>query len=308
MSAENAEQIFSKIIEAIPDAAIVTDRQGVITGANSHVGEYLGYCIKELTGQLLEILISPALRDTHTKLRQAFYKNPTVRRMGERRELTVRHKDGTLLPVDISLSPLEIGVNLYVLAVMHDIRIHKEMEAALREGEEKYRLLVENASEVFYQIQLTDDPKEWKVLFISQQIDEVMGVSQADFITSPQLWFESIHQQDLSNTVKATQEVIATGEKKLRVYRLLNRKTGEYRWIEDHVVPRFDERGRVIGFQGAMRDVTEREVNTRAIQNPDRPAQTLPDQKPDHHLRPECPNLHLDTLVEKREYLPHPRL
>ncbi|MCQ3935636.1 MAG: hypothetical protein DPW18_01185 [Chloroflexi bacterium] len=295
MSAESAERVFSKIIEAIPDAAIVTDRQGAIIGLNSHAQEYLGYSIRDLAGQKVDVLVSPAARNTHTKQRQAFYKNPRARRMGERKELTILHRDGTLMPVDISLSPLEIEGKLYVLAVIHDIRIHKEMEAALKEGEEKYRLLVENASEVFYQIQLADDPKDWKALYVSQQINDVMGVSQTDFAADLQLWLRSIHPEDLPNFTKATQEIIAIGEKKLRVYRLLNRCTGEYRFIEDQVVPRFDEHGRVVGFQGAMRDVTERELNTRAIQ-------TLTDQL--QHYLTKSPTITYALQVKDRIWVP----
>lgn len=267
MSAESAEYFFNKILEAIPDAVMVTDYNGVIVALNSHTQEYLGYRSDDLQGMGIDILIAPTLRERHQKHCQLYSEHPTPRQMGQRQELTILHKSGALLPVDISLSPLELGGRQYVMAVLHDIRLHKEMEAALKENEEKYRLLVENASEVFYQIQIASNPKEWQVLYVSQQVNDVMGISQAVFASNPTLWFNSIHPDDLPNAIQTTQEIIRTGETRLRVYRLRNHITGNYHWIEDQVVPRFDEQGKVIGFQGAMRDVTEREQNVKAIQS-----------------------------------------
>lgn len=266
MSLDRTGQLLNKILEAIPDPVIVVDRHGVIVGTNPHTHEFLGYSQGELLGRKMETLLEETLRESHPKLRELFYKNPAVRRMGERRELNVLQKDGTILPVDISLSPLELEGVLYVVAVMHDIRIHKEMENALRDSEEKYRLLVENASEVFYQIQTEENPKDWKVLYVSQRISEIMGISPVNFINNPITWFESIHPDDLQSVIVSTQESIRAKRKKLRTYRLRNHKTGEYAWIEDQVVPRLDRQGQVIGFQGSMRNVSDREQNLKAIQ------------------------------------------
>ncbi len=267
MGAGNEKMFFNTLLDALPDAAIVVDGEGNIVLLNSRLEEYLGYCPDELLGNTMEVLVPPSLRDAHTRSRENYLKNPAVRRMGELLELSIMHKDGTPLPADISLSPLEFDGEPFVMAVMHDIRPYKEMEAALKQSEEKYRLLVENASEVFYQIQLADDPKVWEVLFVSQQVEQVLGISQDDFVNDPNLWFQSIHPDDLADVLRVTQGILSRQEKGTRVYRLNNAKTNEYRWIEDHVVPRFDEHGKIIGFQGVMRDVTEREQTTKAIQD-----------------------------------------
>lgn len=261
------ETFLKQILNAIPDPVIVVDNRGVIVEANMQVNVLLGYSPQDLLEQPLEILLPGTYREAHRQNFESFLANPAPRQMGERRQLRALHKDGTSLPVDVSLSPFKLEQGVHVMAVIHDIRPHVEMEAALRSSEEKYRLLVENASEVFYQLQVTEDLKDWHVLFFSQQVEQLVGLSPAAFINDSALWRQAIHPDDLVNATNAMQEIIRTKQKKMRIYRLRNYKSDEYRWVEDQVVPLLDEQGRLIGFQGVMRDVTEREKNIEAIQS-----------------------------------------
>ena len=157
MGIDNGKNLFNKILEAIPDAVIIVDQKGRITGLNSRTLEFLGYAPNELLGQSMNILLPSSLKESHKKNRESFYKNPSIRRMGGTKDLTILHRDGVLMPVDISLSPLESEGSWQVMVVIHDIRERKAIEAALKENEEKYRLLVENASEIFYQVQVANE-------------------------------------------------------------------------------------------------------------------------------------------------------
>ncbi|NWF63440.1 MAG: PAS domain-containing protein [Chloroflexi bacterium] len=292
---ETSDQFLKQTLDAFCDPVILVNQRMQIVFVNARLTEFLGYTSGELLDQPLAVLIPETFREQHQEYAAAFMSNPSARTMSKIRRLWIRHKDACSLPVDISLSPLRLENGFYVMAVIHDLRHYIDMEQALRASEEKYRLLVENASEVFYQIQLADDPKEWKTLYISQQINDVMGVSQSDVAANPQLWLQSIHPQDLPKFTKAAQEVVATGEKKPLVYRLLNRRAGEYRVIEDQIVPLFDDSGRVVGLQGAMRDVTEKELNTKAIQ-------TLTDQL--QHYLTKSPTITYALRIQGRLWVP----
>lgn len=292
---ETSEQFFKRLLEALPDAVIVVDEQSCIIEANAQTENVLGYTADELNGQRIEILIPEQFRKKHTGFFKEFFSKPSTRKMGETQKLTARRKDGSTLLVDISLSPFVLEKQACVMAVIHNIQRQFDMEIALRDSEEKYRLLVENASEVFYQIKFAKDPKDWQVTYVSQQVEQLMGLSPAKFMNESKLWFNAIHSDDLPGIINTTQEIIKNKKKKLRVYRLLNYTTAEYHWIEDQVVPNLNNKGEVIGFQGVMRDVTERELTNKAIR-------TLTDQL--QHYLTKSPTITYALNVKDHTWIP----
>src|SRR6185503_13168379 len=96
---------FEQIIEAAPDAMLAVRSDGTIRAANRRVAGIFGYEPAELVGRPTEILVPARRRPGHPELRQKFMAEGGSRRMGERSaDLRGVRKDGTEVPVDISLS------------------------------------------------------------------------------------------------------------------------------------------------------------------------------------------------------------
>src|SRR5262249_19619498 len=81
----SSAQSFRDLVEALPDAVVVTDRAGTIVLVNRQTEVLFGYGRDELLGQMIEILIPGRFRDQHVSLRHGYFAQPTVRPMGARK-------------------------------------------------------------------------------------------------------------------------------------------------------------------------------------------------------------------------------
>ena len=131
-----AEKWFKSVIEASPSAMIVVDNAGTITLLNKQTELLFGYERSELMGKSVDLLIPFKIRDQHSGYRQKFAKDPTKRAMGMGRDLHCRKKDGTEIPVEIGLNPIETEDGLSVLASVIDISERKVKEGIQQRNNE----------------------------------------------------------------------------------------------------------------------------------------------------------------------------
>lgn len=125
---KQAERKFRGLLESAPDAMVIVNQQGEILLVNAQMERLFGYRREEILGQPVEILIPERFHGPHAGQRNAYFGNPRPRGMGEGRELFARRKDGSELPIEISLSPLQTEEGLLVSAAIRDITERKQAE------------------------------------------------------------------------------------------------------------------------------------------------------------------------------------
>ena len=144
-----AEERFRLAVEAAPAAMLMIDRQGAIVLANALSEKLLGYSRTELVGRSIEDLVPPRFRPQHEKYRTAFFADSRQRPMGAGRDLYALHKDGSEVPVEIGLSPIDTADGVFVLAAVTDISERRQAEserAQLLAREQQARTELEKAS------------------------------------------------------------------------------------------------------------------------------------------------------------------
>ena len=136
-----SEATTRTLLDTASQAILAVDASGAIVLANRMVGHMFGYHPPDLIGEKLEVLMPSMFRDRHKDHRQRFNSNPTPRVMGIGIELMGLRSDGTEFPIEVSLSSVETKEGLLAVSFVSDITARKLAESALKESEQKLRML-----------------------------------------------------------------------------------------------------------------------------------------------------------------------
>jgi PAS domain S-box-containing protein len=132
-----AERLLRLVVEASPSGVVMVDRRGTIVLVNRETERLFGYGRDELVGRSIEMLVPGRFQSSHPGVRQEFSRNPQARPMGAGRDLFGVHKDGTEVPVEIGLNPIEAEEGYFVLASVVDVGPRRQAEAELRRSNEE---------------------------------------------------------------------------------------------------------------------------------------------------------------------------
>lgn len=132
--------LLIQAVELAPDGVLIIDDGGTIVYANRSVRILAG--VDDLVGTQVESLVPRHVRDRHAKLRRGYTHHPVPRPMGVGLDLALESADGTLVPVEISLSPLTHG-GRFVIAAIRDISDRLEGQRRLNAAHEQLALVGE---------------------------------------------------------------------------------------------------------------------------------------------------------------------
>ena len=125
-------ELFRLLVEAAPNAMLMVDRARRITLVNRRTEELFGYEREELLGLPVETLVPMRHREPHAAYVRHFFRDPQARPMGAGRDLFGLRKDGSDVPVEIGLNPIDTPEGPCILASIIDITERKQAEERLR--------------------------------------------------------------------------------------------------------------------------------------------------------------------------------
>jgi PAS domain S-box-containing protein len=251
---KRAEERFRLVVEAAPNAMIMADRNGLITLVNRNAESLFGYSRPEMLGQPLEMLIPARFRDRHPHFVSNFFAAPKARSMGTGRDLFGLRKDGTEVPIEIGLNPIEAYGGWFTLASIIDITERKRAE----EMHQKMASLVESADDAIVTKSLDGVILSW-----NPGAERLLGYSAEEIIGQPigRLIPEG-HQHEEAMII----DHIRSGKRFAHYETVRQRKDGSLVDVSLTISPICNRAGEAVGASKIMRDITERTRAAEALQ------------------------------------------
>jgi PAS domain S-box-containing protein len=252
---ENVRSRLAAIVESSNDAIISKTVDGVIATWNPAAQRVFGYSEAEAVGQPITIIIPPELRDEEQEMLQRVRAGERIEHH-ETRRLT---RDGRSVDVSITVSPLKDADGTIVGAskILRNITERKQEQAALRESEERFRLIANTAPVAIWMVDAAN-----QCTYVNQVwVDHTGRPPQAALGRG---WTDGIHPDDLER-IWTTYANAFDRRQPFRIEYRLRRHDGEYRWMTDAGVPRYDGDGSFAGYIGSATDVTERKLAEAAL-------------------------------------------
>jgi PAS domain S-box-containing protein len=253
--ATEARLRFATLVESSDDAIIGTNIDGIVSDWNRGAEQLYGYRAEEVVGKPISILLPPECSVDSLNITAKLKSGDAIKNY----ETTRQRKDGTILPVSLTMSPVKDleGRIVGASTISHDISDRKRQEAALRESEDRFRLAANTAPTMIW-MSGTDKLRtffnqSW-LHFTGRTMEQEMGDG----------WAAGVHPEDMERCLRTHFGAFDARVDFEMEYRL-RRFDGQYRCIVDFGVPRFEPRGTFCGYIGSCTDITERKTSEEAL-------------------------------------------
>jgi PAS domain S-box-containing protein len=252
-----SEERFREVFEDAPFGMCVTALDGRFLQVNASLCRILGYSKEELLGTSWQAHMHPDDLEPVLGRMGQLLREPGTWLDGERRYI---HRNGRTVwgRVRVSLVRDSAGKPLYFVTHAEDITERKRTEEALRESEERFRIMADGCPALMW---VTNE--EGGAQFINRAYREFAGTTYEQ--VEGGRWQLLIHPDDAVEYVGAFQRAVqqrTTFKAETRV----RRADGEWRWLASYGEPRFSTSGEFLGHVGLSPDITERKQAEQARQ------------------------------------------
>lgn len=244
------ERQLTVIFESAPDATLISDKDGIITRANSAVEKLLGYRPDELVGQSIDLLVPDRIHNTHSSLRSHYYNSPVPRSVASRTRLTARRHDGTEIPVSIALNSLMIDGEMQVLSALRDMTADHQASSEILNLNQRLEIAANAAKIGIWELDTRSGSLVW-----DRQMYKHYGLD-AEFELNLSNWMALIDEEDRELVNRHMRETILDGSEFDLVVQAQNVR-GDEIWVRLIATTKLDTDGFTQTLIGTELDVTE---------------------------------------------------
>jgi len=243
---KQAEALY-RIIAESSYAGVYMVQEGKFIYLNTNAARYVGYTPEEMIGGAAIDIIHPADRESARRCAVDMLKGVRTAPY----EFRVVDKEGGIRWIMETLRAVEYRGRRAILANSMDVTELKAMEASLRLSEERYRTIVENMTDGYYEVDLTG-----KFLFINDAFATTAGYRKEEVLG--RVFQDFVDEEQAANGRRVFGRVFATGEPVKGFEWQIRDRQGEKMTLEVSIILIRDDENRPRGFRGIARDITER--------------------------------------------------
>ena len=259
--AEQALQLsqarFAGILEIAEDAIISVDADQKIILFNQGAERIFGWTAAEAIGQSLSLLLPEAVGAPHSQLVSNFGDGiKRARKMGSRKEIFGRRRDGTEFPAEASISKLEVAGEIIFTAILRDVTASRQAEEFVRQSEERYRSLAMATAQMVWMTNASGIPEgpqpEW-IAYTGMSFEQIRDN-----------WIEAVHPEDRDRTIQAWMRAVEA-KSLYEVEHRLRAADGSYRHFWVRGIPILAEDGSIREWVGTHTDISDRVLVLEAL-------------------------------------------
>ena len=258
--ADNSHGRAELLIQSITDYAIyMLDRDGIVSSWNTGAEQLKGYETAEIVGEHFSRFYSE--EDRRAGIPQVALATARDEGRFEAEGWRVR-KDGTRFWANVVIDPIrdEDGEHVGFAKITRDTSERREAEEALRQSEERFRLLVQGVTDyAIYMLDPTGHVSSWNAgaeRFKGYKAEEIIGEHFSRFYTKEDV--------DAGIPKRALETAVTKGRFEAEGWRV--RKDGGHFWANVVIDPIRDDNGALLGFTKITRDLTERKNAQEALE------------------------------------------
>jgi PAS domain S-box-containing protein len=246
---------FSRLIsQNVTDLIMVLDREGRRLYHSPSYKSILGD-LEFVKGSSAFLEIHPEDRDrVHEALRRTLAAG-----VGQRLEYRFLLKDGSVRFIESQPNVIRDrwGKPSQMVVVSRDITERQQAEQALRQSEQRYKHLLASTTDYIFTVKMQNGRSV--ATTHGPGCEALTGYTPADFESSPQLWLAMVPVEDRPSVLAQIGRLLQ-GEMPPPIEHRLIRKDGQLRWIRNTSVPRRNEQGVLVAYDGLISDITERKT------------------------------------------------
>jgi two-component system, cell cycle sensor histidine kinase and response regulator CckA len=243
-----SEETFRALIETTQTGYVILDLEGRVVDANAEYLRLAGRTsLAAIVGRSVVEWTAPYDRERNAAEVARCLERGQVRGL----EIDYVDAQGRTTPIELNATVVGQGASAQILTLCRDISGRKRAEQKRRQREERFRAIVETTAEWIWAIDTTG-----RHTYSNRGVERILGYTPEELAGQPARAL--LHPEERARVESLLRAKTAAGEGWTGLVLRWRHKDGSDRYLESNAVPILDSQGRLVGYQGSDRDITER--------------------------------------------------